>query len=215
MIVVTGLMRSGTSPLAQMLHQMGVPMGEFQRFPLFGTQHHFEWEDMALAEPLCQHLFEKKRIEDLQQFLYDYIVNRQVHFAKLRATVEGVAPTWGVKTPFLLPFLDAFRTVALLATNEPAVVALTVRPFSDTIRSLERQADGVQLEQRIYDLQQSLEQAMGWIACEHGPFPIEETHENPRGVAQKLAGLAGLDVLSDADLDKAVRGVEGWKPSYE
>ena len=193
MIVVTGLMRSGTSPLAQMLHQMGVEMGSFQRFPAQTPVSHFEWEDAPLAEPLVRHLLGLVEV-DVPALLRSYILSR-----------EG---QWGVKTPFLLPFLRDFRQIATGLGMQLRVI-LTDRDYSETVKSLERQTVDLPVEKRQPALKASLKlQGILLKAREDVPqhaLVVEhrDIQRDSRAVAAQLAQVAGIE----ADLDVATRGI--------
>ncbi len=106
MIVVTGLMRSGTSPLAQMLHRMQGPFA------------HLEWEDAAISDPLAAAMIGKTEI-DHEALFEEYIPTRRGR--------------WGVKSPFLLPYLDLWRDVAHRRGHTVKVI-VTERDYGDTLK---------------------------------------------------------------------------------
>jgi len=195
MIVVTGLMRSGTSPLAQMLHQMGVEMGSFMRFPTQTPVAHLEWEDALLAEPLAKHLLGQAEI-DVPALLRSYILGRHGE--------------WGVKTPFLLPFLRDFREIATGLGMQLRVI-LTERDYSETIKSLERQAAGLSIDKRqpalksLLKLQERLSVSREDVSQHALAVNHRDIQRDPRGVAAQLAQVAGIE----ADLDVATRGIAG------
>jgi hypothetical protein len=94
--LVTGLMRTGTSPISKFLHEMGIPMGTQMRFPLLNSRAHLEWEDTVLTDTLLKSIIKQ---EDPSDFIREYIGSRE-------------AGNWGVKSPFLLPYLDIFIEIA-------------------------------------------------------------------------------------------------------
>ena len=200
-IFVTGLMRSGTTPLAMMLHQMGVTMGTMTRFPLHNKHSHFEWEDAELADSLLA-LIMKPREEDTPERLIDYYVRKRIH--------EANGKPWGVKTPFLLPFITQLRSV-LDKIGDPFTIIVTQRDYKDTIESLRRQTSHLSEFQRggafpnLVKIQEHL--ASYWKDGADGStiFDFKEAHEYPRMAAKRLAGIAGID----PDIDSAIRGIRG------
>lgn len=123
-ILVTGLMRSGTSLVAKQLHELGVPMGTAMRFPLMRENSQLDFEDIEFTDNCLAALQGKISTEQLKRFFSTYIWKRGRH--KI---------TWGVKSPFLLPYVDLFKQMA----KEPTKVILTIRPVEDTYRSIEEQ----------------------------------------------------------------------------
>ena len=201
MIAITGLMRSGTSPLAQILHQSGVTMGTHQRFPMQNKWSHFEWEDAALSEPLCSEI-DKPKDPDMPRRLIDEYVRVRKRFAK--------GGPWGVKTPFLLPYLGHLRDTCE-EIDEPLAVVLTERKFDETIESLRRQLSHLSkfelgaVRTRMFKIQDVLAEYWQGASGNAEIFHIADTLGYPRKVAERLALLAGVDV--DADL--AIRGIRG------
>lgn len=201
LIAVTGLMRSGTSPLAMFLHQMGVSMGTYQRFPTQNEWAHFEWEDASLADPLCSILMHPSDRDDPRRFIDSYV--------RRRARDANGKP-WGVKTPFLLPFLDELREVCA-EINEDLEIALTEREYGETIKSLRRQSSHLSEFERgglmptVFSIQEKLRDC--WEAASEGSylFHVDDTIKYPRMAAERLAKLAGVET----DLDMAIRGFRG------
>ena len=201
MIAVTGLMRSGTSPLAIMLHQMGVTMGTYLRFPLHNENAHFEWEDAELADPLLA-LILKPKEEDTPERVIDYYVRKRIH------VMDG--KPWGVKTPFLLPFLPELRSVCE-DVDEPLSVAITQRDYKDTIGSIRKQVSHLsEFERggvlpRLVKIQEQLAPYWKSAAEDSTVFDFKETQESPHTVAKRLADLVGIK----PDIDVVVRGIRG------
>jgi len=201
MIAVTGLMRSGTSPLAMILHQMGVTMGAYMRFPLHNEKSHPEWEDADLAESLVM-LIVKQHGSDAARRVIDRYVRRRIRVAK--------GKPWGVKTPFLLPFISDLRSVCE-EMGEPFRLAVTHREYSQTITSLRRQVEHLSIYERggvfpnLIKIQNVL--APYWSNAAEGAdvYEFKDTRERPRDVARRLADLAGVDI----DVDVAIRGIRG------
>ncbi len=201
MIAITGLMRSGTSPLAMFAHQMGVTMGTYLRFPIQGDSGDFEWEDAALADPLVAEIAEPNDLDRPHRIIDDYV--------KHRKRVANGKP-WGVKTPFLLPFLDHLKS-ACEEIDEPLVLVLTDRPYADTVRSLRRGMDHLSEYERggvmpvVFGIQDSISRHWLDASKDAEVFHFSDTIGYPRMAAERLAKLAGVD----ADLDVAIRGFRG------
>jgi hypothetical protein len=198
MIVVTGLMRSGTTPLAKMLHQMGVPMGEHMRFPAMGPLSHPEWEDEPLSSSLAKRLTGQMKPESIRGIFKQYISGR--------VAVHGAL--WGVKSPFLLPYMDQWRTAADEVGSGEVIVITTERPYADTVKSLEAQSDYMldpdrtEFMEFLMSLQERLATARDELKA-NCTIDIGDTWAWPRSVAARLASVAGISV----DLDAATRGI--------
>ena len=201
-MAISGIMRSGTSPLALMLHQMGVSMGSHQRFPAPGNEFSsFEWEDAALADQLVQEVLPSKDPTRPSRVIREYVAAR-------KRGAKG--KPWGVKTPFLLPFVAELRA-ACDEAGEDCVLVVTKRNPREARDSLRRQMSHLSVFERggvrphVFNLQDALEKC--WDAASDGAeiFEIEETLGHPRKVARRLADLAGVKV----DADAAIRGFRG------
>jgi hypothetical protein len=199
--VITGLMRSGTSPLAQMAHQMGVTMGTYQRFPWHSEHAHFQWEDAALSEPLADFIVNPGDPDAPRRLIDSYVRIRQR---------KAKGKPWGVKTPFLLPFVEHLRDVCE-EIDEKLTLVLTHREFSETITSIRRQLSHMsefergEVAPRVFGIQDELKGHWGAASKGAAIFPLENTLDHPREVAGKLAILAGVK----ADIDLAVIGIRG------
>ena len=211
MIAVTGLMRSGTTPLAMMLHQSGVTMGVYQRFPLQNPASHFEWEDAALADALLRLIVSNGEETEAAALVDSDTKNvaREiiVRYVKQRMMLSGGKP-WGVKTPFLLPFVHSLR-LACEELDEPLTVLLTQREYDQTVESIRRQVRHLDDEMvevsfvRLTGIQERL--ASHWYEASEDAeiFDFKETRERPRDVATRLAELAGVSI----DVYVATRGI--------
>jgi hypothetical protein len=178
--VVTGLMRSGTSVLSQMLHEIGVPMGLSMRFPLQVKGAHLEWEDHEFSEPLAQLLLgdtDAVGSWGLEHFMYSYIVNRNaVH-----------AGDWGVKCPFLLPYIEKFRKVADSVDSRVKVI-LTEREPVETYESLARLVDVTKTLEMVQKIQSQLEPAWNsFRGREDLRVRLVDTQSDPEAVRAGLA----------------------------
>jgi hypothetical protein len=200
-LIVTGLMRSGTSPLAMILHQAGVTMGVHMRFPTHNKLSHLEWEDAWLADSLLAEILHPREEGRVEADIESYV--------RTRARGANGKP-WGVKTPFLLPFMGALK-LACAEADEPLTVVVTNRDYDDTIKSIRRQSEHLsEFERgsvlpRVTGIQEKI--APFWAAACEGAeiFDFKDIQERPRNVAERLAKLAGIK----ADIDVSIRGIRG------
>ncbi len=194
-------MRSGTSPLAMFLHQMGVTMGTYMRFPTVNEWSHAEWEDVALSDPLCSMLVHPRETDNPRSLIESYV--------RVRSKAANGKP-WGAKSPFMLPYMKSLRSVCE-ELDEPIEVALTDRDYRDTVRSLRRQSDHLSEFERggimpaTFKLQETLRDSRDLVVEGAEIFHVDDTIKYPRMAAERLAKMAGVD----ADLDVAIRGFRG------
>lgn len=198
MIAVTGLMRSGTTPLAMMLHQMGVSMGKFMCFPIHNNHPHLEWEDAVFTNVLTSQ-FEGDETVVVEDFLHQYIEGREQ---------EAAGSAWGVKTPFMLPYIPQLEKVCGELGIKLTLI-VTRRDYNDTLVSLHRQMDDIEqgstIRRRLLGSQSSLEKCLATASFNADIFEFKDTKERPHIVAQRLASLVGLKI----DLDVTLTGIEG------
>jgi len=205
MIVVTGLMRSGTTPLSMMLHRIGVKMGDTMRFPPAGTTHHIEWEDNELSEELARIIYNQSDTNPAD-LIGDYIDAREADPTTLK---------WGVKTPFLLPFLDIVIDAAK-SRGLPLTIIVTHREVIDTFASIDRFADQLPVDQRedsragLYLIQKALSESL-----QHPEqalvFDIKDTWTDSYGTAKRLMEIAHLH----SDVALVTSGIEDRSQSWE
>lgn len=138
-IVVSGLMRSGTSALAQIVHELGVPMGNVMRFPQLESSQP-DWEDVEFTDAMLQATIGSR--ENIGEFMLDYIEKRG-------------SGTWGVKSPFLLPHLKMFKTACQLSGHDCKIL-MTSRNSFETIASLRTQIPDPQKFEFAKNLQDRL-----------------------------------------------------------
>jgi len=132
MLVITGLMRSGTSACAELCHSLGYVMGRSMPMPRMGTNH-VEWEDADISEDLANLLL---LVSDATLSWNAYIVNRRDHCEQMRQFhVDGIVRGWGIKSPMLAPFYDDFNKSALVV-GEPVTLIAMRREFHETISSI-------------------------------------------------------------------------------
>jgi hypothetical protein len=171
--VVTGLMRSGTSVLAEHLHELGVPMGTQMRFP-HNSRGQFDWEDIEFTDTCLQGIINN---ENPREFFAEYIQKRK-------------GDIFGVKSPFVLPFIRTFRTAANRLGHEVKVIT-TARPYYDTIHSLRQQLPDDDTFRFVCSIQHRLEGC--WRGRPDLTIDINETWLSPTSVREKLANLIGVD----------------------
>ncbi len=201
MILVTGLMRSGTTPLAKMLHQMGVCMGTYQRFPSMNLLSDFEWEDVTLAESLAN-ILSGKSDQDPSEAI-DFYLDQRV------TSEQGTV--WGVKTPFVLPFISEFKEQCE-KHGEPLSIILTDRPYDEVMRSVSSQLS--HLEEKEFSISHAFCNKVQdlaikkWLEASEDAhvFHLKETHNNPEVVASRLAEIADIEIR---DITSVTRGI--WK----
>jgi hypothetical protein len=166
-VLTTGLMRSGTSVIAQTLHQLGCPQGTEMRFPT-NWDSHLEWEDTRFTDRCLQGAL---RQEHLGEFFKEYIQSR-----------EG--DLWGVKSPFALPYVRTFKTAAQWLGHEVRTI-VTERPYYETVKSLREQITDDEAFKFARTLQYKL---LGHL--EHVPsdltVSIKDSWLDPQGVRDKL-----------------------------
>jgi len=123
MLVISGLIGSGTSLLAQLAHETGVVMGSLMDFTFNGVQ--LEWEDRDFSHTLSRWAMNGIEVDD--SFLDEYLEARKVQHGRLSETFVRVG--FGVKTPLALlyrPELEAaaeragLTLVWLLTDRDPA-----------------------------------------------------------------------------------------------
>lgn len=167
-ILVTGLMRTGTSLASWWLHEMGVPMGITMRFPFSNPKGQVDWEDIEFTDYMLEAVKGKHGPMARRQFMRRYINKRS-------------APLWGVKSPFLLPFVEEFKAVV---DNDEVRVVLTTRDIDQTYESLTDQ--GV-LNESI-EVQKLLIPALSNVNPDL-VIEINESWESPETVKDKLLNL--------------------------
>lgn len=207
MILVTGLMRSGSSATAQMLSQMGVVMGTTMDVPPC-SPFHAEWEDRAFQEPMLAGCLSLDPVDT--GAIREYIASRRRHLEEMRNKFL-VFSDWGVKTPFALPFLGEIRE-ACESMGEPLRVILMDRPLAEAMESLHRvswavietERDGVM--SMMFSLQHKLADALE-KERDRADTVLDSklVWSYPKCIAERLSNEIGLG----ADLDAAVRGI--WR----
>jgi len=206
MLVITGPLRSGTSPLARMAHQMGILMGESMGMPRPGSDE-LEYEDYALSFALARHIAGVRPIGDTRKFFVDYVSERIDHFQRMRGLFgRSIVRGWGVKTPYLLPFYRQWREV-LGNFDEKVRVVLCDREPIETYNSLKRSQPPKGSLEPVYKMQDELYESLPlWSENADVVVSLRDTRSNPGGVARQMARTMGLD-LEDEQRAVAVRGI--------
>lgn len=135
-VVVSGLMRSGTSWLARTLHDEGLPMGSLMFMPMPGTEP--EYEDAALSR-LCLESVVSGESPPTGTF------SRYIE-------VRG-QERWGVKTPLLLPFLRQWKRAV---GKRGMKLILTERPLAETLESIDRRFAARSELPQVHEIQKRL-----------------------------------------------------------
>lgn len=170
--LVTGLMRSGTSVIAEHLHELGICMGETMRFPPGKAQ--FDFEDIPFTDFFFQQVVSTVRDSGkIGDFLREYIPNR--------------GDVFGVKSPFVLPFVETFKTAAERLGHEVKVIK-TYRPIYDTIHSLRNLIKDDHVFCTVRAIQEKL---INCCDSSHVDLTIDikETWLSPTDVRERLAQL--------------------------
>jgi hypothetical protein len=172
--LVTGLMRSGTSVIAQHLHELGIPMGTEMRFPTT-AKNHLEWEDTRFTDACFKQLIKKHQDSgQIGAFFREYIPSR-----------EG--ESWGCKSPFALPYANTFKIAAERLGHEVKIIT-TYRPTYDTIHSLRELTEDDDL---FYTIRAVQEKLIGNLNTVHTDLQIDikDTWLSPTSVRESLAQL--------------------------
>lgn len=167
-VIVVGLMRTGTSLVSAQLHKLGIPMGTSMRFPIPGERGQIDYEDIELTDCCLAALKGDIRKARLRLFFNRYIKDRSKN-----------NEIWGVKSPFLLPYVEMFKE----ESPHPVKVILTRRNVDDTFESIQRQtssSDPIQIQKLLMTYPEPLVDLV---------VNIEESWSNPELVKQKLIEL--------------------------
>lgn len=202
MLVITGLIRSGTSPLARMAHQMGIQMGNTQILPGPGIEA--EYEDVELIAPLTQHVLGAIQIENFEDVFRRYIRKRRSE-TRNRVAIFGKQHIkgWGVKSPILSLFWgDLVR--AARAEGEVLRVVLSYRPLSEVQKSLEVFGSRVQspyrekYQEQFGNIQTAIREARAAIKKSADlEISLSETRGSPITAGRKIASLMGIDLENE------------------
>jgi len=126
-VIVVGRMRSGTSAVGEVLHQMGCLMGTWFTAPI-PPNWRSDWEDKDLNDIVFMRapfgtdkpagVPNQKVYEDFSP----YLEKRKAHIDTLAKVRGWRAPCYGVKQPFLLFFLPQFVEAVKRVGLEPMVI---------------------------------------------------------------------------------------------
>lgn len=189
-LTITGPMRSGTSRVARIAHQLGISMGTQMRLPPPGTALDPEYEDQPLADALAT--FALRGVLD-EALLEGYRRVRQE---------EAKGSRWGFKSPLLLLCWSAWIRSVAQGSSEPPVVILCTREAPSCRESLVRASRSETELRALLGIQARILQA---LAEREGagdlriPFGM-----SPREIAAQIAHRMEIP---DPDLDLAILGV--------
>ncbi len=203
MIVVLGGVRSGSSVVARMLHNLGVVMGSAQAFPLPGMWHD-DFEDFAIARGTTE-AFTTGRMPKVRWF-EEYIDSRLGHCEAMRGLYPEHIQGCGVKGQLLGLYYDQMRRAAdrsgtrlrlVVAVREPEDVEASIARVSAEVRADARQAWFEQMcamNERIVQAINGLESTVR--------VRFAERKADPKATAERLCARLGL-----AWRDRALEGV--------
>lgn len=171
-VVVVGVMRSGTSLVSRQLHRLGVPMGTTMRFPLPTSVCQEDWEDVEFTDLMLAYLTEKMGEKEVRDRIRAYGRKR------------GKSAVWGVKSPFLLPYVTLFKE----SVEDEVRVVQTRRSIPETFESIERQLIIPPAIEAVKELQRMLIPALDNVQPDL-VIDIEESWASPETVKSKLQDL--------------------------
>lgn len=167
-VIVTGLMRTGTSLVSRQLHRIGVPMGTAMRFPQAQPNGQEDWEDIEFTDFMLNAIIGHNSDDDVLEFMEYYIEKRNA--------INGYL--WGVKSPFALPYVQLIR-----AASDRVKVIRTTRDTDDTIASLAEQTDLAD----VLEIQNILMESRPFVP--NMQIDLSESLDRPEYVKRKLLDL--------------------------
>jgi len=178
MIIVTGLMRSGTSGVSRILHQMGVDMGRLMASPIPGTLN-ADWEEWEISRYLMQNTPD-------YEYLLDYCQRRQK--AKW-------GKHWGFKSPFALKCLDMLEGIAE-EIDEELFIIKTEREIDETFKSLQEKSTLPVFKDipEFYERMENWQKELITLECQSDiTVNINDLWREPAKVALKLNEYLQID----------------------
>lgn len=170
--IVTGPIRSGTSVLSRILHQMGVNMGEKFVSPPPGSGFPMEFEEYDLAKYLTTSVLGEATVED--SWFSDYAIKR---------FNEGCT-VWGFKSPFTAFHLDRIRD--LYSRIDTVVVIKVTRDPLMTATSLKRDVSHLGLDPDYFcTMNNEIRKACANISSDM-TFDYEDLVGDPQQVANMI-----------------------------
>lgn len=189
MLTITGPMRSGTSIVARIAHQLGICMGTAMRIPPPGSGLDPEFEDIVLADELARDAMGLGKLYWYQ--LKDYIERRPFNSSG----------PWGFKSPLLALYWSEWLEAAE-ACGESVVTVRCARSFEEMEASLVSAARNEQERNALLALQcriyKHLSPVLGYSSA------VISFGTPPQQIAEKLASLMGIEHY---DPEIAVRGI--------
>jgi len=147
-------------------------MGTTMRFPLPTEVCQEDWEDIEFTDLMLARLTGKIADSWFKVQIREYVEKR------------SVVPVWGVKSPFLLPYVTLFKE----AVDDEVRVIQTRRDIADTFDSMERQLINPAELSTVMDLQHMLIPALDNVQPDL-VIDIEESWASPDIVKSKLQAL--------------------------
>lgn len=187
MLTILGPLRSGTSRVARIAHQMGVDLGATMRFPPPGRGLDPEYEDRDLADKLTRWALLDQPIRgsmrpDIADFLERYV--------ECRKFLASGRP-WGIKTPLLSLCWREWKK-ALVEADEHNQVVLCSRSRVLCQRSVARCARSETELQALRDVAHRVDEALATISLpDRLVIPFEMPGKKVRDALAALLDLPG------------------------
>lgn len=188
-LVVSGLIGSGTSLLAQLAHESGVTMGAVMDFPLYGVQP--EWEDRDFSHTLSTWALSGEAADPV--FLETYFEDRRVQQGRFAARFSRLGP--GVKSPLALVYREAIDEASKRAGVELQWI-LTERAPEDCWQAILRKVAGMgvhtayrdALRFQLWALQEKVKESFP-IGFDRIPFEtlLQEPEKVKRHISERMA----------------------------
>jgi hypothetical protein len=145
-------------------------MGTMMRFPI---KDQIDWEDVKFTDEMVEAVLGYRTRKQMRRFMTKYIKERG-------------CPLWGVKSPFLLPFVEEFKDLA----GDEVKVVHTTRDVEETYKSIQVQTDQKPegLQKHVRRIQDLLVPSLDHVKPDL-VIPIEESWKSPDIVKGKLKAL--------------------------
>lgn len=163
-VLVAGLMRSGTSAVAGMLHALGVPMAVTLMAPVAPTWR-LEWEDAPAALKLSEWAAGGAHQSGLMHHWFCCYLRERIRLAQEADAIrETSTPVIGFKSPLLLLMWDHVRSTDV---GVPITIISTTRPEEDVRRSFDLAIPpGCRMRETWESIQDHLRRARGRVLAD-------------------------------------------------
>lgn len=202
LIVVTGILRSGTAALAQALHHLGIPMAVSMAPPSPPTWLQ-DWEDVSAMRFLAGTIGVKAITEgirdEFREWIPHYLAFRCKASADMDRAMETRTAIIGTKSPLWLPFLSELAVAASRMGIEVTTIAMERPP--EECRASIRTSYPARLHAAMHTTQDRLETDLGEAA--HRFDRWQAYTDLCQGPAPELRNLAKLTGAPGKDFAKA------------